>query len=116
MKSRETARSRIFGSRSTTNGVPRNLRKIKLLVKRHCGFTGSGATIAADNVFRVTLLEEATEPFEELGIGRLEILSLFAGASMMSSKLCFLLACDAGMMPIALVGRTTGRGGVSSRG
>ena len=40
---------------------------------------------------------------------------------MTSSKLCFLLACDAGMIPIAFAGRMTGdgeggRGGGSGSG
>lgn len=115
MKFRETATSRIFGLRSTTNGVLRNLRKLSLAERRR-GFTGAGATAAADDASRVTLLEEATERFEEFGVGWLEALNRLGGVSMMSSKLCFLLACDAGMMPIAFVGRTTGAGGVSSRG
>ena len=117
MKFRETATSRIFGLRFTTNGVLRNLRNLKSLDGRCRGFTGAGATATADDASRVTLLEEATERFEEeLGVGQLEALNRLGGVSMMSSKLCFLLACDAGMMPIAFLGRTAGTGGVSSRG
>lgn len=109
--------SRIFGSRFTLNGVLGTLRVTGSPGKRRGGFTGA-RVLAATGVSKVMRLEEATEPFEEeFSVGRLEALSLLAGTSMMSSKSRFLLACDAGMMPIILAERTTGGGGgASSRG
>lgn len=124
MKSRVTATSRIFGLRSTTKGVPKFLRKIGFLCGARAHFAGASVAAVLDDASRVVRLVEAAElPEEEFCVIQLEVLNLLAGTSMMSSKFCFLLACDAGMMPIAFAGRTTGTsggegggGGVSSRG
>ena len=68
--------------------------------------------VAATGASKVTRLEEAMELLEEeVVVGRWKVFNLFAGISMMSSKLCFLFACDAGMMPTGLGGYTTGGGG-----
>lgn len=77
---------------------------------------------ATTGVSEAVRLEDAAGGLEEgLDVGWWRALSLLAGVSMISSKLCFLLACDAGMVPVADEGDMTegergGGGAVSSRG
>lgn len=115
MNSRVTATSRIFGSRLITSGVPKTLRGAAFRSKRRgSGFASLDlvGVLAGvdDDASNFTRLEEATELIEgEHCVGWLEDLDLFL-ASMMSSKVCFLLARDAGTMSTGSLGLPTGPG------